>query len=115
MLGLLASAVPVVLGLVLLLLAAGAAYARRFLPAERLRREQLRLHRELAAANRLTDAESELLWQLSRGARVDKPAHLFVRPTVFDERVAAVGAEPALAKAVRQKLWGDAPALVAGR
>ncbi|MEZ5965840.1 MAG: hypothetical protein R3F56_18535 [Planctomycetota bacterium] len=90
-----------VLGLV-----GGLAYGRNLLPAERTRRAQRRLHDGLAAANGLSTSESSWLWELASAARLDHPAHLFVRPSVYDAQVTSRGAEPALAAAVRRKLFG---------
>lgn len=101
---------PGTLGLAAALLVVGAAivYGRRHLPRARRQREERRRHDGLAAANGLTASEANWLWQLSAAARLERPSHLFVRPTVFDDLVAARGDQQALAQAVRAKLF-DGP------
>ncbi len=89
-----------------LLVAAALALAWRLLPTERARRRKLLLHQELAAANQLTDTEAAWLWEISSSAKIDQPALVFVQPRVFDDQVATVGTQPALAKVVRGKLFG---------
>lgn len=88
------------------LLGAAAVCARRCLPAARLRREQLRLHQELAARSGLDGDETAWLWQLVADSRLERPSVVFVRPTLFDDRVAAHGAVPTFAARVRGKLFG---------
>lgn len=67
------------------LLAAAAVGAHLLLsPGARLRREQLRLHGKLAAANGLSDDEAAALWHLARAAKLAEPAVAFVRPSLLD-------------------------------
>lgn len=92
--------------LVVGLLVAAAVAARHLLsPAARLRREQLRLHGKLAAANGLSEDEAAALWRLASAAKLSEPAVAFVRPSLLDSGgLQGVGGD--VVAALRAKLFG---------
>ena len=62
-----------------------------------------RVHRRLAAVNGLSAQESAWLWRLARVTSPERPAMVFVRPSLLLSGAAA--ADPALAETVRAKLF----------
>ncbi|MCR9246409.1 MAG: hypothetical protein NXI31_15355 [bacterium] len=69
------------------------------------RRRARRLHDRLAAANGLQVDESEWLWQLAQRATADRPASVFVRPSLLETGPGAPSA--AMAQAVHAKLFAN--------
>lgn len=72
-------------------------------PRIRVRLAERRLHLRLAAANGLSERETRFLWQIARVTCPERPAMVFVRPSLLDAGPAATS--PDLARAVHDKLF----------
>lgn len=96
---------PPWLRIVLLLAVVAAATGLALWPRIRDRLAARRLHRRLAAANRLTQAETRWLWQVAVEASPERPALIFVRPSLLEARPAARDAD--LARGIYEKLFSS--------
>lgn len=93
------------LRVLILVLVAALAVGCSLWPRFRVHVAERRLHHRLAVANGLSEREARFLWRVARLTCPERPAMVFVRPSLLDAGPAA--ASPELARSVHDKLFSE--------